>query len=144
MVDRNIPWAFTMGNHDGEADLAPIQIVHLDQTYALSQTKTGPKNIDGVTNYVLPIFSGNNSVSTNIWFFDSGYTKCMGHSGYGCVERSQVDWYKTHSEQIKNSDGIIPALSFIHIPLQEVTAEILLLIINSTWMFGITRKQLDL
>jgi hypothetical protein len=44
------------GNHDDQGDLTREQIVTLDQTFRpWSLTQFGPKNITGVTNYVLQV-----------------------------------------------------------------------------------------
>lgn len=45
-----IPYALAIGNHDSDADLTKLEVVHLDKTNPYSLTKIGPSNTTGVTN----------------------------------------------------------------------------------------------
>ena len=141
MIDTKTPWAFTMGNHDSEADLTDRELADLDSTYPLSLTSNGPLHVKGSTNYVLSIFSNSSDVpSFNLWFLDSGKEDCIGWQGknfsqrffcsideinralgWGCIESSQIDWYEKKSQQFTkmNDNEVIPAMAFFHIPLPE-------------------------
>ena len=144
MVERNIPWAFTLGNHDAEGDLTASEIYNLDQEYPLSLTQRSTFNIRGTTNYVLPVVSSNGStVAANLWFFDSNQNGCMGNQGWGCVERDQIEWYRAESLDIKetNNNTVVPALGFLHIPLPEVSyCKPFHCLIASIWICGIMSK----
>jgi hypothetical protein len=121
MIVRNISWAIALGNHDIEADLSGNEIVALDSSNPLSLTKQGPSTIGGATNYHLPIYSNSSSdISQMLWIFDSGQNGCQGVPGWGCVQSSQVEWYKNESAYFTQQSGkVIPGVAFFHIPLYE-------------------------
>ena len=117
MIDAQVPWAFTCGNHDIEAEFTGRQIIDLDRSYNLSLTQQGPMNITGTTNYNLPIYSSDSDTEAkaNIWVFDTGRHDCNGYFGYGCMESNQIDWYKSQSHDL-------PSVAFFHIPIPEYMA----------------------
>ncbi|EGC30599.1 hypothetical protein DICPUDRAFT_99492 [Dictyostelium purpureum] len=120
MIQHNIRWAFTCGNHDDEGDLDRTQIVELDNTFNLSLTQQGPSDIQGATNYYLPITDSNGDVQTILYFFDSGDDNCQGVVGWGCVYPDQVEWYRTVSTSLREKYGrVVPAIAFMHIPIPE-------------------------
>jgi hypothetical protein len=96
-----------------QADLTRREIISYDMTFPLSLTKHGPKNIHGVTNYYLPIYSNqSNDVMVNIWIFDSQDNNCLNVTGWGCIYPDQVEWYRKTSNKIQqtNNGRIIPVL----------------------------------
>jgi len=122
MMELGYRWAYALGNHDDQADLTRREIISYDMTFPLSLTKHGPKNIHGVTNYYLPIYSNqSNDVMVNIWIFDSQDNNCLNVTGWGCIYPDQVEWYRKTSNKIQqtNNGRIIPGLAFFHIPLPE-------------------------
>ncbi|KAM9988696.1 hypothetical protein ACTFIY_004739 [Dictyostelium cf. discoideum] len=121
MIKHNIRWAFTLGNHDDEADLDRVQIVELDNTFNLSLTQRGPSDIRGATNYYLPITDpSSGEVATILYFFDSGDDNCQGIEGWGCVYPDQIEWYRTVSMGLREKYGrVVPAIAFMHIPIPE-------------------------
>ena len=116
-------YAYTLGNHDDNADLNREQIVNLDMTnpYSLIQSSLG---IHGVSNYVLPVFSKFNSShsSSNLWIFDSNDEGCEYNVfGWGCIYTNQIDWYSQTSKLIEEKYGKSSNnLAFFHIPIPEV------------------------
>lgn len=121
MIGRNISWAVALGNHDIEADLTGSEIVDLDRTNKLSLTRHGPKAIGGATNYHLPIYlNSSDEIGQVLWVLDSGQNGCQGVPGWGCVQSSQVAWYKNESTRINKKYGrVVPGVAFFHIPLYE-------------------------
>jgi len=118
MIERNIPWCFVLGNHDAEGDYSKDQLVAFDTSFGLSLTQRGPREITGYTNYFLPVnwnLENDKSVAMNLWFLDSGDYYCEGVFGYGCVTRSQVEWFKNVSKSQTQ-----PTLMFFHIPPPEM------------------------
>lgn len=111
MLERNIPWAFTFGNHDRNAQLRGYDIVNNDNQYNLSLTQHSPVSVTGDTNYVLHV---NGTFGLDIYMMDSGSYGCMGHAGYGCVDDSQISWYKRQATQ-RSRYGLMA----IHIPPVE-------------------------
>jgi hypothetical protein len=76
LVEHDLPWASTYGNHDSEANLDPEEIFHREKNYTNSLTQRRVSgSTAGITNYYLPIFGHNASNDTTpafiLWFFDS-------------------------------------------------------------------------
>ncbi|KAK8790983.1 hypothetical protein WA158_005614 [Blastocystis sp. Blastoise] len=129
LVKRNIPYAFALGNHDGEADLTRQEVMKLDITNPNSVSQVGPEELPGGSNYLLQIKASNNdSNALNLWFFDSQNKDCGGVKGWGCVAPETVEWYYQKSQQVEKKEGKkLPGLSFLHIPPPEIL---------NAWNFG--------
>jgi predicted MPP superfamily phosphohydrolase len=122
MRKMKVPYAYTLGNHDDQADFTRKQIIDLDRTHNYSLTQYNP-NITGATNYYLPIYSSQNEtdVSTLLWMFDTNDETCEGMTdSWGCFEVDQVEWYKNETKKIKQFyNKHINGLAFFHIPIPE-------------------------
>lgn len=141
---RGIPWAHVFGNHDRETgmDIEEQQAVY--ESFPLCLSMRGDRNISGVGNYVLPIFSSkidcDRRVAYNIFALDSGqyYTRYIKEFGLPkkvemrlenpmCTGNDasmplpdQVMWYYNTSCAMERDNGAaIPAVMFMHIPLPE-------------------------
>jgi len=121
-VEANVPYAYTFGNHDAEADLTRKEIVELDQTHPLSILKTA-EGIPGTANYMILIYSSRNKnkLAANIWVFDSGSLGCSEFKdSWGCIEKEQIEWYNTQSSLLKLQYGNdVHHVAFYHIPIPE-------------------------
>lgn len=78
LVDHDLPWASTYGNHDSELNLDPKEMFLQEKTHPNSLTQRMVLNSSaGITNYYLPVFPHQASASNNsipaliLWFFDS-------------------------------------------------------------------------
>eukprot|EP01102_Stenamoeba_stenopodia_P020743 TRINITY_DN8201_c0_g1_i1.p1 TRINITY_DN8201_c0_g1~~TRINITY_DN8201_c0_g1_i1.p1 ORF type:complete len:384 (+),score=63.09 TRINITY_DN8201_c0_g1_i1:36-1154(+) len=125
ITEFNIPWAITFGNHD---DLASgtggtrQDLMAFDISFNLSLSQFGPTDIPGVSNYVLFVNSSVDptKAAAAMYIFDSGDSNCEGVEGWGCITTEQVAWYLERSQAIEaENNGLLPAVSFFHIPLQE-------------------------
>lgn len=130
-----IPWATAYGNHDDAALQASgdvrragsvttrTELAQFEQsTYpGLSHTQLGPPKLPGVSNYVLPVFAeaGAATPSLLLYFVDSG-----GGSYAEEVFPDQIAWLNaTIYENAERFSGVVPSLTFVHIPTEEfVTA----------------------
>lgn len=122
MIEREIPWAMTFGNHDdeGSASRAELMIFQRSLPYCFSQC--GPKNITGVSNYYLPIYAAReNRTRAILYFIDSNGSAPEGMEGYAWIAPDQIEWYLDTAEylRVKNGGSSCPALCFFHIPLME-------------------------
>ena len=120
--EQNVPYAYTLGNHDDEANLSRTEIIELDITNPNSLTSIYYSEKDGASNYVLPVYrnSTSNEVILNIWFFDSMDYRCYGVDGNGCVSWNIVEWFRnTHARLVREQGGVKRGLAFMHIPPQE-------------------------
>jgi predicted MPP superfamily phosphohydrolase len=56
-MEKRVPWAAVFGNHDDEEDLSRDQQLALMKALPYSLVERGPKDIHGVGNYVLKVYS---------------------------------------------------------------------------------------
>jgi hypothetical protein len=121
MLKTKVKYAYTLGNHDDQANLSRQQILDLENTNPFSITSQSRK-ITGITNYIIPITSSKDSniPISILWFFDTNDEGCLGHSGWGCINPDQIEWYESISKGIINQAGRkVEGLGFFHIPLPE-------------------------
>ncbi len=123
MVERRIPWAVTLGNHDdeGTGDRRGLMDVIASLPYSLSQH--GPREITGVGNYTLPVHSADGKEAKWILYFldSNAYPPEKSLGKYDWIHTDQVDWYRRTSRELTAQHGgrPCPALAFFHIPLPE-------------------------
>ena len=122
--DAKTPFAVTFGNHDGEENTkitrSEIIDILLHSPYFVGEK--GPEEIQGVGNYVLPVYGRDNKMAALLYCFDSNsYSANPRLSGYEPIHFDQVAWYRRQSEKFTagNDGKPLPALAFFHIPLQE-------------------------
>ncbi len=126
LVKRGIPFTFVFGNHDDEcSDLNPEQMLAEYQKYPGCLAYDADPALHGCATHNLTVKSSNGAkTSFNLWLFDSGayadYAK--GESGYDCVRKDQIDWYKAKSAELQAANGgnPVPSLAFQHIIVEEV------------------------
>ena len=141
LEENQIPWAHVYGNHDDENAMSreKQQVVYEEFPYCMSQA--GPEDIKGVGNYVIPVYSSDESRTDpvfSVWGLDSGgYITDKGMPGkqaslpnsmypglkgspYAYMPFTQIRWYYNTSEEIEAYAGHkVPGMMFFHIPLQE-------------------------
>jgi len=119
------PWAMIFGNHDDmdfeapDGTIIPAKfsredLLQVDQSFPLSLTRSGPADIEGVTNYVLDIHGTEgkeDAILSQIFLFDSG-----GGSIEKAITDSQLDWFRSEAFESK-----VPAVAFQHIPTKSYT-----------------------
>ncbi len=120
--DAGIPWAVTLGNHDGETGITGDQIFELLSSDKLFIGSSGPE-MYGCGNYSIPILSSDGkSVAAVIYCLDSGNhpeDKTLGD--WDWIHFDQIDWYRKTSDKytMTNNGTPVPSLMFFHIPLPE-------------------------
>lgn len=122
MIERKIPWAYILGNHDGEGVYSKEQIIQLAESLPFSLTSRGPTNINGVGNYCLPVYSAaSGQPAAVIYCLDSNSYEKGNHENYDWIYPSQIQWYREISQKLTATNGgkPLPALAFFHIPLPE-------------------------
>ena len=122
MIERKIPWAYVLGNHDGEGVYSKEQIIQLAESLPYSLTSRGPTNITGVGNYWLPVYSSTgDKQSATIYCIDSNAYEKTNHDNYDWIYPNQIQWYRETSLKLTAANGgtPLPALAFFHIPLPE-------------------------
>ncbi|CAI5756583.1 unnamed protein product [Candida verbasci] len=126
-IDRKIPFACVLGNHDAEGSIKSkkeIMSLYNDLPYSLGAL--GPEEIDGWGNYVLPIEDFKNSnIGLSLYFLDShSYTKNpKAYPGYDWIKDNQIIYlreeYASIEEQVKSFEKKHLSMAFFHIPLPE-------------------------
>ena len=143
--DREIPWAHIYGNHDSENNEPHYTAISKEEQQAVYEefayciSKSGPDELSGVGNYVLPVLEHEGSkIAFNVWALDSlmyNYPRenkaeivNKGTSlqnnfyyDYEGLSEGQVRWYETTSKLLEryNDGEKIPGMMYFHIPLQE-------------------------
>ena len=141
ITKRNLPWAHVWGNHDGESGMSNAEQQPVFERIPGCLSSSGPDDISGDGNYVLPILaSGSDDVAYHLFALDSHreYTDYINRFGLpadtkirlehpmysGSVQAGpmfdQVMWYYQTSLDAECKAGQkIPAVMFMHVPLPE-------------------------
>ena len=123
-VERKIPWALVMGNHDTEfTKICQRDLMAFLETLPFSLCACGPVALGGGGNYVLPVMAhGSTRVVAAIYCMDSGdYADEKISSGYAWFRFETVEWFRKQSQELTAANGgcPLPALAFFHIPFPE-------------------------
>ncbi len=121
LIDRNIPYAYTFGNHDAE-DLAKDYMHGVYMGLGRCLTYNADSSIYGYGNCNIPIYSsdGSNDIAFNLWIIDSNMYPSSG-SGYDNVHQDQLDWFARTDAALEAQEGHkVNSLVFQHICLPEI------------------------
>lgn len=122
VVKRNIPFAFTFGNHDDEQDMTRNEIFEFIKDIPGNMTGT-VEGLSGKSNFIIPILSSDGKSNVFVIYgFDSlSYSPLKVAEGYDWIKQDQIDWYRQCSAEFtrKNAGRPVPAMAFFHIPLPE-------------------------
>lgn len=124
VIDRKIPFAVTLGNHDHEQGVTREEIAGFVTSYPYNLNTLSIPGVSGVMNDVIPVYGSEKhlNVSALVYCFDSGaYSTIGGVKGYGWITAGQIEWYKKQSLHYTLAHNFqpLPALAYFHIPLPE-------------------------
>lgn len=124
VIDRKIPFAVTLGNHDHEQGVTREEIARFITSYPYNLNTPMVADVFGVMNDVIPVYGSEKHLGVHalVYCFDSGaYSTIGGIRGYNWITSSQIEWYKKQSLRytIANNFEPLPALAYFHIPLPE-------------------------
>ncbi|WP_455505431.1 metallophosphoesterase family protein [Coprobacter sp.] len=123
VLQQNIPFMVTLGNHDDEQDLSRKQVAELVVSYPLNLNTICVDSVTGYLNDALPIMGHMSGRPAFLLYgLDSNnYSTIQGIKGYGWFTPDQIEWYNCQSCYYKslNEGKALPALAFFHIPLPE-------------------------
>lgn len=138
IVQKNVPWSSTYGNHDSDLNCSRTAILARErqQGPSLAYTRSDVDDPNaGVSNYYLPIYPSSDPTGATsapsliLWFFDSrggNYFGELDSDGNrvgqpNWVDASVVSWFRNTSATLNTTYGgasapQIPSLAFVHIP----------------------------
>ncbi|KPM41429.1 hypothetical protein AK830_g5126 [Neonectria ditissima] len=126
MVDRNLTWASTYGNHDHNRNINGSGILEREHMWPGSRTVAMINTTNsGTTNYYLPVYPSNCTAAEDctpellLWFFDSrGGFYYQGSAQPNWIDTSVVEWFnETNTGLVEEYGREIPSLAFVHIPI---------------------------
>ena len=125
LVQGGYCWASTYGNHDSKYNLSREALYAEEKKYTNAYTQHGPAGTDGVTNYVLEVYSPVTTGSSPrpialLWFFDS-----RGGSAYqslpanvdnvdNYVSNGTVTWYRSVQAQLQVGSHTLSPFGLFH------------------------------
>lgn len=119
IVEANIPYAVTFGNHDRQVGISNAE--QFEKIYKRLGNCIGEQasGIDGGGTYNIPIMSSDGErIVNNIYLFNSG-TDAKG-GGYEPFDTSIIRWYQATRDKLKKESGnYVPSIVFQHIPMCE-------------------------
>jgi hypothetical protein len=124
VIDRKIPFAVTLGNHDHEQGVTREEIAGIVTAYHFNINSLSEVSRGRVMDNAIPVYSNEESLkeAALIYCFDSGaYSTIDGVDGYDWITTEQIRWYREQSLHytIKNNFQPLPALAYFHIALPE-------------------------
>jgi 3',5'-cyclic AMP phosphodiesterase CpdA len=121
-IDEKVPWAVTLGNHDGEPGITRDEIFNLLSPMPYFAGSKGP-GLYGCGNYSIPVKSSDGKpVAAVIYCMDSNdYPKDRKSGTYDWIHFDQIGWYRNTSDKYTkaNNGSPVPSVVFFHIPLVE-------------------------
>ena len=123
-VERGIPWAAVLGNHDSECvHESPRAIMGFLETLPLSLCKRGPEELGGGGNYAASVKSASlTQARAALYFMDTGaYADKSLAEGYAWVGFDKTQWFRKQASEFTKANGgkPLPSLVFLHIPPPE-------------------------
>ncbi|KAL9080915.1 MAG: hypothetical protein Q9157_000415 [Trypethelium eluteriae] len=135
LVERNLKWASTYGNHDSDFNISGEGILARERMYPNSLTQSMVHSANsGVSNYFLPVYPADTSIRTPallLWFFDSkGGNSFQQRTANATavprpdwVDQSVVDWFVDENARLfQYYNRTVPSLAFYHIPVNAMLA----------------------
>ena len=111
-IERNIPWSFTPGNHDGNGPLSKTEYVAYLMGKPLCLMNGARICPDGVSHCIPVHRRDGGSAAANIFLFDStGTGKRANYHMTADISPAQVAWYEKESG--------LNAVAFMHKPTAE-------------------------
>jgi 3',5'-cyclic AMP phosphodiesterase CpdA len=122
VVDRGLPWAAVLGNHDGEGTASRPELMKTLAELPGNVNGAGAGGAEGVGNGAATLTDAAGNAAAGLYFLDTGsYSTVPGIEGYDWIRRSQIDWFLAQSRALSEQNGgrPLPSLVFFHIPLPE-------------------------
>lgn len=121
LVERGIPFAVTLGNHDSDFSLSRQQVYDLVRSLPGNVNSPADDKLHGYSNDIL-VLSGEKGTDRIFYLFDSGNRDYpAGEKSWGYIHSDQIAWYRAASDWFttQNAGVPVPSLAFFHIPFPE-------------------------
>ena len=121
LVDRKIPFAVAMGNHDSDFDLSRTEMYKVLRSVPGNVNTPDDLGLSGCSNDILTL-SGPSGIERVFYLIDSGNRDYpAGVKIWGYVHSDQIEWYRRASRALSERNGgkPVPAIVFQHIPVPE-------------------------
>jgi len=123
LIKFKTPYAITFGNHDDEAQTSRMDLLNYlsNRPYCIINDEGGDE-VEGVGNYVLPVYNSDGVVEKLIYCMDSrsySLAEDKGINGYGWFDQSQIRWFAEINQSWSTKNQDIQCLLFFHIPIPE-------------------------
>ncbi|KAI5964690.1 DCR2 [Candida pseudojiufengensis] len=139
-IERKIPFAIVLGNHDAEGSLDAQELMGLYTDLPHSVSAVGPVDIDGFGNYMVTVEGKtSSSVALSFYFVDShAYSPNQKvHPGYDWIKENQLMYMREEAASIQDDIKAFEketftdpdtgmsrtkthlAMAFFHIPIPE-------------------------
>lgn len=150
LIERNLTWASTYGNHDHSHASNTEEIYAREQTLPGSRTKKMVNTTDsGTSNYYLPVYAANCTDTTEcapeliMWFFDSrGGSMVEADDQHNWVDISVVEWFnETSTSLVTKHKKVIPSIAFVHIPINAAVKAPSELGLNANYQPGMNNEE---
>ncbi|MBQ6862924.1 MAG: metallophosphoesterase family protein [Clostridia bacterium] len=121
IVERDIPFLMTFGNHDHDKIGTLSLEGQMDVCKSMSSCIVPDDGCDPGTYNVPVLNSAGTAYALNVYMMDTG-NKNEEVGGYRGVLPEQVEWYKAKSDELKAINGgeVVPSFVFQHIPVKEI------------------------
>jgi len=122
LVERGIPFAVALGNHDSDFSLSRQQMYELVRSIPGNVNTPANEKLDGYSNDILVLQGKNGGTCRVFYLFDSGNRDYpAGEKSWGYIHESQILWYRAASQWFtaQNGGAPVPSLAFFHIPFPE-------------------------
>lgn len=122
IINRNIPYALILGNHEHDFKLEDKIVEIYRNTYGCI-TRNEEPGITGAANWKDIIYSSDGETPKFcLWFIDSNNVCCdRALSHYDYVHHDQIRWFERESAKLRELNGGKPMPSFVfqHTPVPE-------------------------
>lgn len=122
LVDRGIPFAVALGNHDSDFDLTREQIYAVYRSIPGNVNTQDDPELTGFSNDILTLSDEGSAPDRVLYLFDSGNRDYpAGIKSWGYVHADQIEWYRSASRWFTAQNGgqPVPSIAFFHIPVPE-------------------------
>ena len=131
MEEVGVYWAFVFGNHEAREEKGRFKelIMKCQTAFPHCLARQGREDLFGYCNYCINILKGENDLLKTLFMFDSGRDILDEYRAeqnvppeigcYDYLKKSQMNWYESKVNELKEQYGDVKSFMYMHIPLKE-------------------------